>query len=211
MLITGSTKGLGKAIREKFKEEYNIIGVARSGGDYNGDLRDAAFRRTLIEEVNPQVVINNAGMAAEENAHVDTYMLNLVAVVDLNRGFANKMSSGHIINISSVSAAIGLTYNVHDKEIDYIISKKALSEFTQLFQNAQKKNLKICSIEPGFVMTDMGDILKRYEAQNPNDYITKRKIKPMEPSYIAGVIQWIIQQPEEVVVSSIRLMNQCYG
>ena len=33
------------------------------------------------------------------------------------------------------------------------------------------------------------------------------KVKPLEPSYVVGVIHWILNQPESVVISSMEIQN----
>ena len=91
MLITGSSSGIGYECADKFKDQYQIIGVSKTPGPYVielGDLKDDAFRRTLVSKYQPDVFINNAGISGSSNYSLvmDT---NATAAIDLLLLFHN--------------------------------------------------------------------------------------------------------------------------
>lgn len=208
MLVTGSTRGIGRAVCLAFADSHEIVGVARSGADFNGDLTDEKFRDRLISEISPHVLINNAGLCGQDNSVSQVFELNSVAAIDLMTRFAKKMHGGHIINISSLIAGIGLFWKMPEQEINYMVSKKALSDFSQAFQNLQVNRVKISTIEPGFVMTDFSDIRLHHENRTLNHYMTEKGIIPMPPDRIVSTIRWILSQPEDIIISSVQIMNR---
>ena len=70
MLITGSSSGIGYECADKFKDQYEIVGVSKTPGPYVtevGDLRDSLFRRLLVDKYQPDVFINNAASGDNGN------------------------------------------------------------------------------------------------------------------------------------------------
>ena len=75
ILITGASRGLGKAFVEELKNDYEIISTARSGDvTIHGDLSDNKFVQMLIDEVDADIIINNAGLIS--NDLKETYKIN---------------------------------------------------------------------------------------------------------------------------------------
>ena len=202
MLITGSSRGIGLACAEYFSDKYTIIGVARSPGQYvteKGSITDVLFRKYLINKYKPDVFINNAGVGGNVPYH-EIIQTNAEAAADLMLGFSDKMNTGHIINISSWLATISLNVN-HPQggygELTYQVAKKLLSNMSKELVSRKNGYVKITSIEPQNVDTDM---VRQHLKFRPN-------IKPMSPAYIAETIDWIINQPHWVNIDSICLSN----
>lgn len=207
MLITGASRGIGKACSERFQERYELVSVARSSGDFRGDLADESFRRKILNEVSPDVFINNAGLAGGAGLE-HTLGVNFVAAAELLLEFQKKMSSGVIVNV--LSTAMDLTYRgMSEAELLYYSSKSALSSFSKLLQGSQQNQVRITNLEVGFVMTDFANIKRRYQAKS--DIFGKTGITPMEPEYVAEVIDWVLAQPSMVTISNLKITNRPVG
>ncbi len=205
MLITGGSKGIGRALSEAFAEEYFVLTASRTEGDFVGDLTNQKFRNELVAKVDPFVVINCAGVFPNPETLIESMQINLIALMDLTITLMKKMKNGYVFNISSVSGSAVAPPNLTG--ITYAIAKKAVSDFSHVVQLNNKSKVKVCTLEPGFVMTDMANIKNRYHSKDPEEHIIKNGIVPFDPVYLAGVIRWIIQQPSDVVISQMRIMN----
>ena len=206
MLIIGGSRGVGRAVAESFRDEFSVITVARSNADRVGDICDPLFVKSLMKETDPFIVENSAGIYPNEKNLLESVRVNYMAAVELTMAALEKMPTGFIFNISSIAAS--LFPNQRRQDIFYYNTKKALSDFGHALQFKNKTDVKVCTIEPGFIMTDMANIRQRFESKEESDYLNHNKITPMEPSYIADVIRWIINQPAGIVIENIKLMNK---
>jgi len=203
MLITGASKGIGRAFAEHFKDKYEIVTVARTGDVIEkGDLTDSRFRQHLVEKYTPTVFVNNAGI--KTHAFMSTFETNVMAAGDLLSKFYHKMPKGDIINISSFSANAKGWDSISDFKIWYNASKRVITEMSDYLSVAKHRPIRVTSIEPNHVNTSFnkGKIYKI-------DYneIGLDIFNPMPPSYIAEVADWILKQPPYVVISNIKIDN----
>lgn len=204
MLITGASRGVGKACADYFRDKYQVLTVARTGNvTYQGDLTDLEFLKKICHEVEADVLINNAAVYGKDfRATID---LNLRAAGYLLSEFYKKMTSGHIINICASAANSTGWVGMPPERIWYNAMKSALKILSKHFSDAKLKNVKVTSIEPARVNTTIGNDLMNVSEEEYHQQ-TLPWI-PMKPSYIAEVIDWILSQPEHVVISSIEIQN----
>ncbi len=134
------------------------------------DLSDPKSIERCADEIRDfgrkiDILINNAGIAVEEEAtepHVVTEYLrktlevNLVGVVDFTERIIPLMNKGgQIINISSRAGSLAHTeYTLNYPA--YRISKAALNMVTRILAVRLAGKIKVSSIHPGWVKTDMG-------------------------------------------------------
>ena len=188
MLIIGSNGGVGKECVKHFSTMYDVIPISRE----QGDLRDKEFLQTLVDKYNPSVVLNCAGVYEKE--FYETFESNFLSVSFLTMEFYKKMESGHIINICSSSANSSGWPGIEYDRLTYNVSKSSLKKFSNMLQSSKNNSVKVTTLEPAQINTKM---LKH----------KSEKVKPLEPSYIVGVIHWILNQPESVVISSMEIQN----
>ena len=188
MLVIGSSGGVGKECVKYFSNCYEIIPISRE----QGDLRDKEFLKGIVENNNPVVVLNCAGVY--EKDFYETFETNFLAVSFLTIEFYKKMIKGNIINICSSSSNSsgwpGMDYN----RLNYNVSKSSLKKFSNMVQTSKNKSVKVTTLEPAQINTKM----LKHKSNN---------IRPMEPSYIVGVIDWILNQPDDVIISSMEIQN----
>tara|TARA_B100000029_G_scaffold75738_1_gene67415 strand:+ start:1401 stop:1991 length:591 start_codon:yes stop_codon:yes gene_type:complete len=188
MLIIGSNGGVGKECVKHFSTMYDVISISRE----QGDLRDKEFLQTLVDKYSPSVVLNCAGVYEKE--FYETFESNFLSVSFLTMEFYKKMESGHIINICSSSANSSGWPGIEYDRLTYNVSKSSLKKFSNMLQSSKNNSVKVTTLEPAQINTKM---LKH----------KSEKVKPLEPSYIVGVIHWILNQPESVVISSMEIQN----
>lgn len=172
VLVTGGSKGIGKAIAEAFVKEGATVGiVARNNAEliqvkkelgvqiYPTDLTKHEQRKQLMREfINDfktiDILVNNAGAAHGESvlntpSHVfeEAMELNFISAVHLSQLASKQMvrnGTGVIINISSIygKESGGLP--------SYNASKAALISFTKSFSSeAIQNNIRVIGIAPG--------------------------------------------------------------
>lgn len=174
-LVTGASRGIGKAIAAALIEEgFTVIGTSRNpdqlheedripGVSYIAlDLSDEASITNVVATVgNIDVLINNAGSsqrgAIEEipltkvNEYLQTYF---VGVVQLTRGLIPKMrkqNSGWIINITSMAGRTPVPFSSY-----YAAGKAALNAFTQsLRYELGEIGIRSTIIAPGPIATNI--------------------------------------------------------
>lgn len=199
VIITGGTKGLGKALALSFlKNDAKVVVCSRDEAEFsnleNGilgikaDVTKEEEMKNLGEKVIEKfgkldIWINNAGiwlphMPIEETdwqrAHglLEVNLFGTVYGAKVALAQMRKQNSGLIMNILSTSALDGKI-----NETAYCASKFAAMGFTKsLMKEVDGKNIKVLSVYPGGMQTNLFDEKKpeKYtEFMDPNDVAEK--------------------------------------
>ena len=152
-IVTGGTKGIGKAITKKFRDEgIRVAVVARSDAPdcdlyIRHDLSTGAgevVRRVYDEFGRLDILVNNAG------SHEGNHQLMALTPYLLSKEAAWYMKAGHIINILSISAVQGAR-NI----AGYVMAKHAALGLTRALALELAPDVHVNGIIPGLIDTDM--------------------------------------------------------
>lgn len=189
-IITGSARGIGRAIAEKLAEAGANIVVsditAETGEVTAKEISEKYNVKTIFVEANVtkeednvklidkaietfgslDIMVNNAGIT-KDGLFMRMSESDFARVVDINLKGAflgahaaylkmMKQRSGTIINMASV---IGLTGNLG--QANYAASKAGLIGMTKsIAAEAAKRGVRCNAIAPGYIRSEMTDILK---------------------------------------------------
>ena len=175
VLITGANRGIGKGIAQsllssgfqvlatsrKVKNfEYNHENLTKASLDI-GDKEAVAEFQKVVEEFNPTILINNAGITKDNlflrmteddwNEVINTNLTGVFRVTKLVAKGMLKQKWGRVINISSIAGIMG-----NPGQTNYSASKAAVDAFTRsLAKELGSRNITVNSVAPGFIETDM--------------------------------------------------------
>jgi NADP-dependent 3-hydroxy acid dehydrogenase YdfG len=151
--ITGTTSGLGKALKDALSVSHDVISFDRPNFDLSklGDL--SAINLTGVD-----ILINNAGHASGGGKNfknhklsqwVDILDTNLRAPMFLSQQFINQNKTGKIIFITSqvVETALG-------GDVVYSSSKAGVSFFAQCLREEVRPDFKIVEIRARRIKTN---------------------------------------------------------
>jgi 3-oxoacyl-[acyl-carrier protein] reductase len=188
VLITGGSKGIGKAIAQAFVSEGANVGIAARSLEFlekakeelggvvsifQADITNAGEREKLIRSFIEKngtidVLINNAGGSNGGNV-LDTEMdlfyeameLNYFSAVHLSKLAFEQMKNagrGSIINITSIYG------RESGGKVTYNNAKAALISFTKSLANeAIRYGIRVNSIAPGSILHETGNWKRRLE------------------------------------------------
>lgn len=153
ILITGTSRGIGKAIAELFlKENHDVIGIDRQESGiahenythYVCDVRDYD-RLPDIKGVN--VLINNAGTQNEDDIDI-----NLKALIHITEKYGVHSEIRSILNIGSASGHTGAEFP------EYCASKGGVLAYTKNVAMRVAAFGATCnSLDPGGVLTELNE------------------------------------------------------
>jgi len=218
VLVTGGTKGAGKAIAERFlRGGAAVIITARSvpeeKADSNfiqADLSTTEGTTKVITEIlgrfrGIDIMVHNVGgssapsggfMTVTDELWQQAFNENLFPAVRLDRALLPSMierGSGVIIHISSIQRTLPL----YDSTLAYAAAKAALTNYSKGLSNeVSPKGIRVVTVSPGFIETDAATrMIQRMADKDKSDYPTARQ-KLMD--MLGGIPLGRPSRPDEV-------------
>jgi NADP-dependent 3-hydroxy acid dehydrogenase YdfG len=176
-VVTGASRGIGRAIALRLAETFDIVGLARSKPDLDDlaaeiaasgghchvvpvDLRDARAVARALEGVSAEVLVNNAGLGPikpfleltsdEWHTMVD---VNFNALYHVTRALLPGMverGRGHVVVIGSIAGRSGFVGGAC-----YAATKHAAQAFAEcLMLEVRDRGVKVSIVNPGSVATE---------------------------------------------------------
>jgi len=214
-LVTGATRGIGRAVAEELVSKGAfVIGTATSekGADsisaYLGkkgkglvlNVADQASIDAVLEQIKQElgdidILVNNAGitrdnllMRMKDEEWFDILQTNLSSVYHLSKAVLRTMMKkrfGRIINIGSVVGSMG-----NAGQTNYCAAKAGLIGFSKaLAKEVASRGITVNVVAPGFIATDMTDVLSEELKNNLLTQIPAGRLG--EPKDIAKAVAFL--------------------
>ena len=218
VLVTGGTKGAGKAIAERFLQGGATVAVtARSAPTeetrahyIQADVSTTQGTTKVIHEIMDRfkgvdIIVHNVGGSSAPSGGFATVTdelwqqaidENLYPAVRLDRGLLPSMielGSGVIVHISSIQRTLPL----YDSTLAYAAAKAALTNYSKALANeVGPKGIRVLTVSPGFIETDAATrMIQRMADADKSDYAAARqKLVDM----LGGIPLGRPNRPEEV-------------
>ncbi len=198
------------ALSKKIKDELGQETLCIVGDVTSYKTAEEAVQLTTTKWGRLDVLVNNAGVmyiGPVSNANVEDWkrmidinVLGLMYFTHATIPVMKKQTSGHIINISSVSGKV-----VNARSAVYSATKFAVNAFAEgIRQELAIDGIRVTVIEPGAVLTELTDHI--------TDSATKDTVKSwvatmnaLKSEDIAQAILYAVSQPPHVNVNEILL------
>ncbi|MBI5600344.1 MAG: 3-oxoacyl-[acyl-carrier-protein] reductase [Gemmatimonadetes bacterium] len=229
-LVTGSTRGIGRAIAEGLiacGARVAVVGrdlataekVAEELGEARGfacDVSDPASVTMLVQTVEDafgqlDILVNNAGitkdnlMARMKDEDWDAVMATnlrsaFVATRAAQRGMM-KRRWGRIINITSVVGLVG-----NKGQANYAASKAGLIGFTKAAaKELSSRNILVNAVAPGYIQTDMTAQLNEEARTALSSQIPLGRLG--EPKDIAGAVAFLASDLAAYITGQVLVVD----
>ncbi len=177
-VVTGASRGIGRAIARRLAAEFQIVAVARSEGELRSlaaeiqqgggtcavvplDIGDAGAVERALGAVEADVLVNNAGVGVMKpllDLSLDEWRtmvdVNFNALFYVTRTLLPGMirrGGGHVVTIGSLAGRHSFVGGTC-----YAATKHAVIGFTEsLMLEVRDRNVRVSVVMPGSVATDL--------------------------------------------------------
>ena len=229
--ITGATRGIGKQIAitlakngfdialnyrkenedlentKKEIERENVKCFAVQGDVSSFESAEEMINKIITEFGKIDVLVNNAGitkdmllMRMKKEDFENVIDVNLVGTFNITKNvipFMMKQRSGRIINISSV---VGISGNAGQS--NYSASKAGIIGFTKsLAKEVGSRNILVNAVAPGFIQTQMTDVLKDEVKEEIAKQIPLKRMGTTQD--VANVIKFLASEDSSYITGQV--------
>ncbi|MAY99498.1 MAG: beta-ketoacyl-ACP reductase [Micavibrio sp.] len=231
-IVTGGTRGIGKAIAEKLiASGYNVAAIYHGdvkaakafeeetgGKSYKLDVCDFEACKKTVEKISKDmgpvsVLVNNAGITRDGMLHKTT-LERWQSVIDTNLNSCFNMCHavipsmrenrhGRIVNISSINGQKGQL-----GQTNYSAAKAGMLGFTKaLALESAARGITVNAICPGYINTDMTadmphEILESIVKTIPTGRLGK-------PEEIASMVGYLVSDEAAFINGATMTVNGC--
>jgi NADP-dependent 3-hydroxy acid dehydrogenase YdfG len=219
-LVTGASRGIGRAVARRLAREYDVIAAARSEGQLRSlteeiagdggrctplelDVGDAAAVESSLRGVEVDVLVNNAGVMTlkpmleltleEWHTMVDVNLNGIFYVTRAVLPSMTRRGQGAVVNIGSLAGR-----NTFAGGTCYAATKHAVLGLTEsLMLEVRDRNVRVLTVMPGSVATTLRTSA-RFESGTDPQWM-------LAPDDVAEAVAYALAQPANVLVSRVEL------
>jgi 3-oxoacyl-[acyl-carrier protein] reductase len=229
-LVTGASKGIGKAIATELaaagatvvvgyrsgKDEAEALASDLGGAAIQADVSSADEAKRLVEEAGDlDILVNNAGLTRDGllarmsdddwQTVIDT---NLASVFYTCRAVTRPMMkkrAGAIVNISSIVGVHG-----NWGQTNYAASKAGIIGFTKsLARELGSRNIRANVVAPGYVKTQLTDVLPEEATGAMLENTPLGRLG--DPEDVAGAVRFLCSDAASFITGEVLLVDGGLG
>lgn len=229
-VITGASSGIGKAITKNLSEKGCIVVLASRDTEKLKEVQKELANESLVVQMDVShtqsvadgfkkikenykridILVNCAGvmpLSYMKNRHLDEWLqtidVNVKGTLRCIYEVLPEMKSqkeGHIVNITSVDGK-----ELYEGGAVYGASKAALIALSRALRMelSPEFNIRVTSIEPGTVATDLREDITDEELLEDKDYGGDEP--KLQPQNIADSVLYVLTQPNSVNVNELLI------
>jgi 3-oxoacyl-[acyl-carrier protein] reductase len=229
-LVTGASKGIGKAIATELaaagasvvvgyrsgKDDAEALAGELGGRAIQADVSSADEAKRLVDEAGDlDVLVNNAGLTRDGllarmsdddwQTVIDT---NLASVFYTCRAVTRPMMkkrAGSIVNISSIVGVHG-----NWGQTNYAASKAGIIGFTKsLARELGSRNIRANVVAPGYVKTQLTDVLPEEATGTMLEQTPLGRLG--DPEDVAGAVRFLCSDAASFITGEVLLVDGGLG
>jgi 3-oxoacyl-[acyl-carrier protein] reductase len=229
-LVTGASKGIGRAIAEELaragatvvvgyrtgKEDAEALAAAIGGTAVQADVSSPDDAKRLVDEAGDvDVLVNNAGLTRDgllarmpDDDWRTVLETNLSSVFYTCRAVTRPMMkrrAGSIVNVSSIVGVHG-----NWGQTNYAASKAGIIGFTKsLARELGSRNIRANVVAPGYVKTQLTDVLPEEATAAMIENTPLGRVA--EPTEIAGAVRFLASDDASFITGEVLLVDGGLG